>query len=60
MGVDGIMLVPDLSRFVEDNVVVSVPSIVDEFAEDLDLSQPLETVPPPAHPEPIFIMWWVT
>jgi len=53
MGVD-IVLVPALSRLVEDNVIFVVPPHA-EYVEGLDLLQSVEDVLPPANPEPLFV-----
>jgi len=52
----GVNFVPVPPRRVEPNAVVRLPSwVADEFAEGLDLSQPLEDQLPPIHLEPLSV-----
>jgi len=51
----GLPFVPEPPRLVEDPVVLAPRSLVDEFAEGIDFSQPLEDQLPPVHPEPLFV-----
>jgi len=51
-----VVLVPELPVRAVNNMVMAAPSLVAEFTKGLDLSAPLESVPPLTHPEPLFVV----
>jgi len=51
----GVNFVPAPPRPVAVNVAMAPPSLIDEFVESLDLSQPLEGQLPPEHLEPLSV-----